>query len=90
MVPALESPVPVYCDSTGAIAQAKEPKLHHRTKHVLCRYHLIQEIVEQGDVDLQKIDEKKNLADPMTKVLRIKEFNEHKWKMDIRYYFDWL
>ena len=46
VVPALESLVPVYCDSTGAIAQAKEPKLHHRTKHVLHRYHLVQEIVE--------------------------------------------
>ena len=90
VVPALESLVPVYCDSTGAIAQAKEPKSHHRTKHVLCRYHLVQEIMERGDVDLWKIDEKENLADPMTKALRIKEFDDHKWKMGIRYCFDWL
>ena len=56
VVPALESPVLMYCDSTGAIAQAKEQKSHHRTKHVLHRYHLVREIVEQGDVDLRKID----------------------------------
>ena len=90
VVPTLESPILVYCDSIGAIAHAKEPKLHHRTKHVLCRYHLVREIMERGDVDLQKIDEMKNLADPMTKALRIKEFNEHKWKMDIRYCSDCL
>ena len=41
VVPTLESPVLVYCDSTEAIAQAKEPKSHHRTKHVLRRYHLV-------------------------------------------------
>ena len=88
VVPTLESFILVYCDSTGAIAQAKKPMLHHWTKHVLHCYHLVWEIIEQGDVDLQKIDRKKNLADPMTKALKIKEFNDHKWKMGIRYCFD--
>ena len=46
--------------------------------------------MEWDDIDLQKIDKKENLANPMTKALKIKEFNEHKWKMDIRYYSDWL
>ena len=90
VLPALESPVLVYCDSTGAVAQAKEPKSHHQTKHVLCRYHLVWEIIERGDINLQKIDGKENLAVPMTKALKIKEFNDHKWKMDIRYCSDWL
>ena len=48
VVPALESPILVYCDSTRVIVQAKEPKLHHQTKHVLRRYHLVREIVERG------------------------------------------
>ena len=42
----LDGPVPVYCDSTGAIAQAKMPKAHHRIKHILRHYHLVREIVE--------------------------------------------
>ena len=78
MAPSIEGLILLYCDSTGAIAQAKEPKSHHRTKHVLRRYHLVREIVERGDVDLRKIDGKENLADPLTKALRIKEFNDHK------------
>ena len=41
VVPALESPILVYYDSTGVIVQAKEPKSHHHTKHVLRRYHLV-------------------------------------------------
>ena len=79
-------PVLLYCDSSGAIAQAKEPKAHQRTKHILRRYHLIREIVDRGDVDLQKIDGKENLADHFTKALAIKEFDNHKSKMGIRYY----
>ena len=37
-------PVLLYCDSSEAIAQAKEPKAYQRTKHILCRYHLIRKI----------------------------------------------
>ena len=78
VVPTLESPILVYCDSTKVFAQAKEPKSHHRTKHVLHCYHLVWKIMEWGDVNLQKIDGKENLANPMTKALGIKEFNEYK------------
>ena len=90
MAPSLDGPVPLYYDSTGAIAQAKEPRTHHRTKHILRCYHLMREIVEQGDIDLRKIDGKENIADPLTKPLGIKEFDDHKRKMGIRYLTDWL
>ena len=90
VAPSLDGPVLLYCDSTGAIAQAKEPKAHQRTKHILRHFHLIREIVDRGDVDLQKIDGKENLADPFTKALAIKEFDNHKLKMGIRYCAEWL
>ena len=89
VAPSLDGSVLLYCDSTGAIAQAKEPKSHHRTKHILRRYHLVREIVDRGDVDLQKIDGKENLADPFTKALGVKEFDDYRWKMGIRYHADW-
>ena len=44
----------------------------------MCCYHLVREIVNQDDVELQKIDGKKNLADPFTKALGIKEFDDFK------------
>ena len=90
VAPSLVGPVLLYCDSSGAIAQAKEPKAHQRTKHILRRYHLIREIVDRGDVDLQKIDGKENLADPFTKAIAVKEFDNYKSMMDIRYCTDWL
>ena len=35
VVPSIESPIDLYCDNNGAIAQAKEPRSHQRSKHVL-------------------------------------------------------
>ena len=77
-------------DNTRTIAQAKELSSHQCTKHILCCYHLIREIVDRDDVNLQKIDGKKNLTDLFTKALKIKEFDNHKSKMDIRYCTNWL
>ena len=79
----IDGSVLLYCDSTGAIAQAKELKFHQRTKHILCCYHLVREIMDQDDVEFRKIDGKENLTDPFTEALSIKEFDDHKWKMDI-------
>ena len=90
VAPFVDGPILLYYDNTGAIAQTKELRSHQCTKHILHRYHLILEIVDRGDIDLQKIDGRKNLADPFTKALRIKKFDDHKSKMDIRYCTNWL
>ena len=90
VAPSLDGPILLYYDSTGAIAQAKEPKAHQRMKHILRLFHLVWKIVDRGDVDLQKIDGKENLADPFTKALAIKEFDNHKSKIGIRYCAEWL
>ena len=46
--------------------------------------------MDRGDVDLQKIDGKDNLTDPLTKTLTVKMFEDHKIKMGISYCNDWL
>ena len=53
-------------------------------------FHLVWKIVDRGDVDLQKIDEKENQTDPFTKTLVIKEFDNQKLKMGIRYCAEWF
>jgi hypothetical protein len=40
VVPSASSPRDLYCDNSGAITQAKEPRAHKRVKHILRRYHL--------------------------------------------------
>jgi hypothetical protein len=34
VVPSIRQQIEIFCDNTGAIAQAKEPRSHHRTKHI--------------------------------------------------------
>ena len=90
VAPSIDGPILLYCDNTGAIAQAKELRFHQHTKHILHRYYLIRKIMDWGDVNLQKIDGRENLINPFTKALRIKKFDDHKSKMGIRYCTDWL
>ena len=47
VVPSISDPLNLYCDNNRAIAQAKEPISHQRSKHILRRYHLIREIIER-------------------------------------------
>ena len=55
VVPSIVDPVPLYCDNNGAIVQAKEPRSHQMSKHVLRRYHLIGEIIGRRDVIIEKV-----------------------------------
>ncbi|XP_063942424.1 secreted RxLR effector protein 161-like [Daucus carota subsp. sativus] len=90
VVPSVEEPIVLYCDNNAAIAQAKEPRSHKNSKHVLRRFHLIREIIERGDVKIERVDTHNNVADPLTKSLSQIHFDRHKEKMGIRYQGDWL
>ncbi|KAL0439568.1 UNVERIFIED_CONTAM: hypothetical protein Slati_2439800 [Sesamum latifolium] len=50
VVPSIAKPVVIFRDNNGVIAQAKEPRSHHRSIHILRRYHLLREMVSRGDV----------------------------------------
>ena len=69
VVPSILDPLEIFCDNNEAIAQAKKPQSHQKSKHILRRYHLIREIVERGDVKINKIPSVDNVADPLTKQL---------------------
>ena len=53
IVSEIQYPVPLFCDNTEAVAQAKEPRSHQKSKHILRRFHLIREIVERQDVVIE-------------------------------------
>ena len=53
VVSEIENPVPLYCDNTGAVAQAKEPRSHHKSKHILRCFHLVREIIKRQDVIIE-------------------------------------
>ncbi|KAK8619730.1 hypothetical protein V6N13_136010 [Hibiscus sabdariffa] len=69
VIPSISYAVDLYCDNNGAIAQAKEPRSHQRSKHILRRFHLIREIIDREDVEICKVHTDDNIADPLTKPL---------------------
>ena len=89
VVPSITNPVDVYCDNNGAIAQAKEPKSHQRSKHILRCFNLIREIIERGDVKICRVHIYDNVADPLTKLLPQSKHDSHTRSIDIRFMPDW-
>jgi hypothetical protein len=61
VVPSASNPMYLYCDNSGAITQAKEPRSHKKAKYVLRRYHLIREIISRGDVKVCKVHTNQNV-----------------------------
>ena len=90
VVPSIADPVVVFCDNNGAIAQAKEPRSHQRSKHILRRYHLIREIIGRGDIKVERVTSAENIADPLTKPLSQKDFDRHREKMGLKSMGIWL
>ena len=88
VVPKIESLVSLYCDNTGAVAQVKELKSHHKSKHILRCFHLICEIVERQDVVIERVDTKNNIVDPFTKALPQQQFDHHLDCMGLKYKSD--
>ena len=61
--------VKMYCDSMTALAHAKDPKYHSKSKHIQTRYNYIRLAITQGEVILQHISTSRMVADPLIKPL---------------------
>ncbi|KAK8640308.1 hypothetical protein V6N13_008065 [Hibiscus sabdariffa] len=85
VVPSISDAIELYCDNNGAIAQAKEPRSHQRSKHILRCFHLIREILDRGDVEICKVHTNDNIADPLTKPLAQQKHDRHTESLGIRY-----
>jgi len=59
----------IYCDNQGAIALAKNPQFHARTKHIDIQHHFVRDKVSEGAVELQYIETENQVADGLTKPL---------------------
>ena len=59
----------IYCDNQGAIALAKNPQFHARTKHIDIQHHFVREKINEGAVQLEYIETEGQVADGLTKAL---------------------
>ncbi|GKD96742.1 hypothetical protein Tco_1380639, partial [Tanacetum coccineum] len=74
VVPTIEEPINMYCDNTGAITIANESGITKGARHFRAKVHYLREVIEFGDVKLEKVHTDDNLADPFTKALA---FSKH-------------
>ena len=81
----VKEPVELYCDNTGAIANANDIRSSKRTMHIKRKYHLIRELVENGDVKMCKVGTDNNTADLLTKPRPIVKHERHVGAMGIRF-----
>ncbi|MCO5586459.1 hypothetical protein L7F22_040399 [Adiantum nelumboides] len=69
----LQTPV-LHCDSQSAIALAKNPLFHSKSKHIEVRCHVIWDFLASKRIELTKVHMDDNLADALTKSLSLERF----------------
>ena len=66
--------VPIKCDNTSAINISKNPVQRSRTKHIEIRHHFLIDHAQNGDITLEFVSTKDQLADIFTKPLSEEQF----------------
>lgn len=59
----------VFCDNTSAIAMAKNPIFHQRSKHIKRKFHFIRDAIQEGVIELLYCKGEEQIADIFTKAL---------------------
>ncbi|CAL5408817.1 unnamed protein product [Camellia sinensis] len=65
---------PIYCDNSSTIKLSKNPVLHGRSKHIDVGYHFLRDLVKDGTLDLKHCRSEDQLADILTKPLKLPAF----------------
>nr|GEY37673.1 hypothetical protein [Tanacetum cinerariifolium] len=77
VVPAIEETIKMYCDNTRATTIANESRITKGARHYHAKVHYLREVIEYGDVKLEKVHTDDNLADPFIKALTFPKHSEH-------------
>ncbi|GJR22598.1 retrovirus-related pol polyprotein from transposon TNT 1-94 [Tanacetum coccineum] len=67
--------IPIMCDNKGAIDLSKNPVQHSCTKQIEIRHHFLRDNVQKGNITIEKVLSKDNIADILTKPIKREYFN---------------
>nr|GFC03180.1 putative Gag-Pol polyprotein [Tanacetum cinerariifolium] len=70
-------PISMYCDNTEAIAIANESGITKGARDFRAKVHYIREVIEFGDIKLEKVHTDDNLANPFTKALAFPKHSDY-------------
>jgi hypothetical protein len=71
----------VFEDNSGCVEIAREYKMRPRTKHIAVRYHHFRDHVKRGDIQIEHISTKEQIADIFTKALPLRQFQHLRDKL---------
>ncbi|KAM1447547.1 hypothetical protein ACFXTO_006638 [Malus domestica] len=64
----------VYCDNVFAIKLSRNPVMHGHSKHIDVRFHFLCDLIKEGVVDLVQCSSQEQVADILTKPLKLDVF----------------
>ncbi|XP_050233284.1 secreted RxLR effector protein 161-like [Mercurialis annua] len=76
-------PLKIYCDNSAVVFFSKNDKYSKDAKHMEIKYFAVKEEVQKQRVSIEHISTHLMIADPLTKGLAPKTFNEHVVRMGI-------
>ncbi|KAL0451615.1 UNVERIFIED_CONTAM: Copia protein [Sesamum latifolium] len=65
-----KNPTEIFVDNKSAIALAKNPVFHERSKHIDTKYHFIRDCISKKEVKLEYVKSQDQIADIFTKALK--------------------
>jgi hypothetical protein len=71
-------------DSKSALALAKNPVFHERSKNIRIKYHFIRDCSEDGSIKASHITTTDQLADILTKSLEKSKFQEMRERIGLQ------
>src|SRR5262249_10981328 len=83
IVDSIAKPLKIYCDNSAAVFFSKNDKYSKGAKHMELKYFAVKEEVQKQRVSIEHISTNFMVADPLTKGLPPKTFNEHVERMGI-------
>lgn len=64
----------IYCDNNSTIKLSKNPVLHDRSKLIDVRFHFVRDLIKEGTLELVHYSSQEQLADILTKALKVDQF----------------
>ena len=83
VVDSIAKPLRIHCDNTAAIFFSKNDKYSKGAKHMKLKYFAVKEEVQKQRVSIKHISTELVIADPLTKGLPSKTFNDHVNRMGL-------
>jgi hypothetical protein len=71
----------IFCDNSSSIKLSKNPILHGRCKHIDVRFHFLRDLTKEGIIELVHCKTQDQLADIMTKPLKLESYYSIRSKM---------